>query len=185
VGRVFPPEARQALLDAGWEIVSVPGILEAPVTLNQLHRRAGDFGARFWTSWHGDFTREDIEYFPLLAGELAWMPSSPLIPDSMGETLTKQEEVVADFSCQVQEQCGDGVEAVFPTAEQAVYLPFDHYRRSGDHILPGRYTRTVNCFGSDRLVVGRFGGGGVVVDDWRPGIRRRFLGVLRLVVPRS
>lgn len=181
--RQLSPKDRQELRRAGWEIVQVPGILIAPVTLNQLFLRAKNFGAKSATSWHGDFTREDIEYLPLPAGEIAWMPKDPLIPGSTDKSFAEQEEVVADFSRQVQKRFGDGVEAIFPTAEQGVYLLFDHCRRMGKYVLQTRHTRTLNRFGSDRLSVGLFDKGGWGVNNWDPEFRYWALGVLRLVVP--
>ncbi len=186
--RRFPPKVRRALLHAGYEIVQVPGILTAPVTLNQLFLARESFGVKFWTDWHGDFTCGDIGYFPLPAGEIAWMPEDPLIPESTGKTFAEQEEVVVDFSQQVQKRVGDEVEAVFPTAEQAVLVLFDYRRRTREYVFGPWHTWTLNRSESGRLSVSYFDDLGLLVDGWRPedGSARN-LGVFRLVriVPRS
>ncbi len=182
----FPPKVRRTLKREGYKIVQVPGILTAPVTLNQLFLARKSFGVKFWTNWHGDFTRGDIDYFPLPVGEIAWMPEM-LIPESMGKTFAEQEEVVADFSQQIQKRFGDGVEAVFPTAEQAVLVLFDYRRRTREYVFGPWHTWTLNRFGSGRLSVSYFDDLGLLVDGWRPESGIRNLGVLRLVrvVPRS
>lgn len=187
----FPAQVRQELLRSGWKLVQVPGeILTAPVTLNQLYRCAKEFRTKFWSSWHGDFTdgdfaKEGIGSFPLPAGEFAWYPDDPLIPNSTKKNFVEQEKVVTEFSRQVQERFGDGVEAIFPTAEHAILVLFDHRRRTGVYIFQVLYTRTVNRFGSGWLDVGDFDVGGVSVEGWHPEFRVWFLGVLRLVVPRN
>lgn len=129
-GRFFSPQTCKALRGAGYEIVQAPGILTAPVTLQRLYQTQEEFGARFERDW---VATANYECLPLPAGELAWKPANPLIPESLeaSNTFADQKKVVVNFSRQVQERFGSEVKAIFPTAEAAVYLLFDHCRRTG------------------------------------------------------
>jgi len=112
-GLWFSLEARQRLEKLGYETIMVP----PGVTLNYLIG-LGELGWSRPMSW----IPEKLLNRPTKPREIAYCSSDPFIPGSKGKSPEVQIVRVAEFSQEIRERCGEGVQAVIPTVTEAAYL---------------------------------------------------------------
>ena len=175
----FSTEARKALEEQGYIIYGLEG-----QSIRKLNLRAG---REFWS----ERCQEDYPVFEALTSmqsEVAINPEEPFLPGSNNRTLGQQEEMVGNFSKELEEKI-PGVKAVIGQAPDYLELLFAHLDRTGDFSFGEEYrygsARTKTRTSGSRVAnIGGLGSdNGLHVSDWPAGLGSDSIYAAPLVVP--
>jgi len=166
---IFDPQTRDALLQAGWHVVTAVGGL----TLADFRAAGAPFKSdKYFTS-----QAADADDLPIAWGEAAYR--GELLPKSLNQPYERAEQLVDAL----QPTLPPGSQAIIAPAALYVHLFVEHHRAHGDWLLQQHYTWTADKVGTMHLAVGVFGQQRPLLVSPIPEGTGRGLGVMPVVVP--
>lgn len=173
----FPIETQQALKKEGFLIYPLTG---------QSMKSLKEAGKKFWSTWHKAYS--DFEALSSRLSQVAINPQKLFLPDSNRKSLSKQEEMVANFSQELSRKI-KGVKAIIGEAPDYIELAFAHLETTGEYLFGEKYNyhyaRTKTLINDSEVAnVGCFSRKfGLQITRWRPRHSLESIWAVPILVP--